>query len=132
MRDASSPWVFPGSGKRGHLVEMKRLTHRVATLSGVAFTNHDLPRTFATVAESLDLSPYAIKRLLNHKMRGDVTSGYIIFDRERLRAPVQKIADFLERALKAHESSNIITLGPRPTAVNPPIYRGNAGRIKVN
>ena len=93
--ESVSPWVFPGSGKRGHLVEMKRLKQRVIEASGVHFTCHDLRRTFATVAESLDISPYAIKRLLNHKMRGDVTAGYIISDIERLRAPVQRITEYL-------------------------------------
>lgn len=119
-REAESPWVFPGTGKRGHLVEMKRLTHRVATESGVPFTNHDLRRTFATVAESLDLSPYAIKRLLNHKMRGDVTSGYIITDRERLRAPVQRIADFMQRAMAPDQFSNVIGLGSRSVTIDAP------------
>ncbi len=33
-------------------------------LSGVSF--HDLRRTFATTAESLDLTVYTLKRLLNH------------------------------------------------------------------
>lgn len=32
-------------------------------------------RTFATIAEGLDLSAYALKRLLNHKMNNDVTAG---------------------------------------------------------
>ncbi len=29
---------------------------------------HDLRRTFITIAESLDISAYAVKRLANHKM----------------------------------------------------------------
>ncbi|MBI4828649.1 MAG: integrase, partial [Nitrospinae bacterium] len=52
-----------------------------------------LRRTFATIAESLDLSAYSIKRLLNHKQAGDVTAGYIVHDVDRLRAPMQSIAD---------------------------------------
>lgn len=50
--------------------------------SGVHFTVHDLRRTFITVAESLDISAYALKSLLNHKMSNDVTAGYIIKDAE--------------------------------------------------
>lgn len=46
---------------------------------------HDLRRTFITIAESLDISAYALKRLLNHKMNNDVTAGHIIIDAERLR-----------------------------------------------
>ena len=40
-------------------------------------TLHDLRRTFITAAESLDISAYAVKRLVNHKMSWDVTAGYI-------------------------------------------------------
>ena len=58
-------------------------------------TLHDLRRTFITVAESLDISAYAAKRLVNHKMSGDVTAGYIIADVARLRDPMQKITDRL-------------------------------------
>jgi hypothetical protein len=56
---------------------------------------HDLRRTFITVAESLDISVYAVKRLVNHKMNNDVTAGYIVSDVERLRKPMQSIADNL-------------------------------------
>ena len=63
-------------------------------LSGVTFTLHDLRRTFITAAERLDIPAYALKRLINHKDPNDVTEGYIIFDVERLRVPMQKITDF--------------------------------------
>ena len=71
------------------------------------FCPHDLRRTFITVAESLDIPVYAIKHLVNHKMNNDVTAGYVIIDTERLRAPMQKITDFL---LSAAQSSNVIPL----------------------
>ena len=93
-------WVFPGTGVSGHLQEPKKFIYRVRHKSGVDFTLHDLRRTFITIAESLDISAYALKRLLNHKLRGDVTAGYIISDVERLRGPMQRITDsILERAL---------------------------------
>jgi predicted DNA-binding protein len=66
--------------------------------SGVTFTTHDLRRTFATVADSLDIPGYAVKALLNHKTGADVTVGYIIADVERLRGPMQRITDYLLRA----------------------------------
>jgi integrase len=89
-----SPFVFPGDGVKGYLNEPGKQMKRVTEESGVAFTLHDLRRTFITVAESLDISAYAVKRLANHKMTNDVTAGYIIADVERLRAPMQKIADY--------------------------------------
>ena len=62
----------------------------------MTFTLHDLRRTFITAAERLDIPAYALKRLMNHKDPNDVTDGYIIFDVERLRGPMQKITDFFE------------------------------------
>ncbi|CAM3344672.1 tyrosine-type recombinase/integrase [Asticcacaulis taihuensis] len=85
-------WVFPGDGVTGHLVETKRFYNRVKERCGIAFTLHDLRRTFVTVAESMDVPHYALKRLLNHRSDGDVTGGYIIMDVERLRKPVEKVA----------------------------------------
>ncbi len=49
------------------------------------FSLHDLRRTFITVAESLDIPAYALKRLLNHRADGDVTGGYIVMNADRLR-----------------------------------------------
>jgi integrase len=69
----------------------------------VPFTLHDLRRTFATIADSLDLSAYALKRLLNHKMGNDVTAGYIMRDVERLRKPMQQITNFLIKHMKELE-----------------------------
>lgn len=87
-----SEWVFPGNGKTGHIVETKSFTRRVVAASGVQFTLHDLRRTFITIAESLDIPAYALKRLMNHRAAGDVTKGYIVIGAERLRPPIQGIA----------------------------------------
>jgi len=46
-------------------------------------------RTFVTVAESIDLQRYAIKRMVNHKMQRDVTAGQIVADVMHLRQPVR-------------------------------------------
>ncbi|NOC84534.1 integrase family protein [Ruegeria sp. HKCCD6428] len=86
-----SDWVFPSTGRTGHLVETKKFTARVSERSGVTFTMHDLRRTFITIAESLDIPHYALKRLLNHRLSGDVTAGYIVGDTERLRRPVEAV-----------------------------------------
>lgn len=88
----ASPWVFPSNGRTGHLVETKTFTARVAARSGVIFTLHDLRRTFVSIAESLDVPHYALKRLLNHRLSGDVTAGYIVSQPERLRGPVEAVA----------------------------------------
>lgn len=68
---------------------------RIEKLSGIYVTCHDLRRTFATVAESLDIPAYAVKALLNHKTSGDVTAGYIQITPDRLRHPMQKVTDYI-------------------------------------
>ena len=92
---AHSEYVFPSTGKGGYIVEPRKQTAKVTQDSGVAFTIHDLRRTFITLAESLDISAYAVKRLINHKMTNDVTAGYIVSDVERLRKPMQLITNHL-------------------------------------
>jgi len=91
--DPEGEWVFPGRGKSGHMVETKKFYARVTKASGIRFTLHDLRRTFITIAESLDIPHYALKRLLNHRADNDVTAGYIVIDVERLRGPVERVAE---------------------------------------
>ncbi len=87
-----SPFVFPTRSATGHVAEVKSFTRRVGERCGVEFSAHDLRRTFITIAESLDIPAYALKRLLNHRAAADVTGGYIVIDVERLREPVERIA----------------------------------------
>ena len=101
--EKSSPFVFPSDAERGHLSEPRTAIARVTKLSGVSFTLHDLRRTFITAAERLEIPAYALKRLMNHKDPNDVTDGYIIFNVERLRLPMQKITDFFETQFKLED-----------------------------
>lgn len=103
--DPRGEWVFPGRGTGNHLVETKRMHHRVSEASGIRFTLHDLRRTFITIAESLDIPHYALKRLLNHRADSDVTGGYIVIDVERLRDPVERVA---ERILELANEERIL------------------------
>lgn len=97
----ASPFVFPGEGKSGHIVDPQKTIESVTEATGIIFSCHDLRRTFATIAESLDLSRYTIKDLLNHKRQEeDVTGGYIILDVERLREPLQKITNAIQERIR--------------------------------
>ena len=104
----ASNYVFPGEGQGGYLVEPKKQMEKVSDASGVAFTPHDLRRTFTTVAESLDIPAYALKRLINHKQKSDVTAGYIVADVERLREPMQKITDYMLKAAGVKPGAEVI------------------------
>ena len=106
--EARKKFVFAGGGAAGVVVEPRPYMQRVTDASGVSFTLHDLRRTFITVAESLDIPAYALKRLLNHKMRNDVTAGYIVPNVERLRVPMQMIADFMLSKLDAPAGGRVL------------------------
>ncbi|HEX2859447.1 MAG TPA: integrase family protein [Alphaproteobacteria bacterium] len=111
-----SPWVFPGDDPAKHLVEPRRgieAIHKMmkaqmaknkktedAARTLHQFGLHDLRRTFITYAERLDMSSYALKRLVNHKFdTTDVTARYIGTDVERLRKPMQAVADEIKKHL---------------------------------
>lgn len=115
-RRAVNEYVFPGSGVDGYFVEPRAAIQCVIESSGVEFTLHDLRRTFITVADSLDIPAYAIKRLVNHKMRGDVTAGYIVSDVERLRRPMQQITDFILTRLAPSTSAPVVALAGQRAA----------------
>lgn len=107
---AVNQYVFPNEFGTGMLNDPKKQIKKVIDESGVSFTSHDLRRTFITIAESLDISAYSLKRLLNHKMTNDVTAGYIITDVERLRIPMQKITDYITAQFGVKQSALILPL----------------------
>ncbi|PTQ86504.1 hypothetical protein C8R28_101080 [Nitrosomonas ureae] len=82
------------------MIEPRRQVQKVTEFSGVIFTLHDFRRTFITIAENIDISAYALKRLVNHKMSSDVTASYIVNDVERLRRPMEQISLKLLQLLK--------------------------------
>lgn len=104
-KSPTSDYVFPGKLK-GRMAEPKTLVEEMRTASGITFIPHDLRRTFATVAESLDLSWKTVKSLLNHKMDDDVTAGYVISEAERLRSAMQRVTDTLLQIIEGDEVSN--------------------------
>ena len=101
---AVNEYVFYGSGAGGYIIEPRKQMKKIIASTGICHTCHDLRRTFITIAESLDIPAYALKRLMNHKMNNDVTAGYIVADVERLRKPMQQITDYLLIQMKCKDS----------------------------
>ena len=99
----TNEYVFPSTSKLGFLKEPKTAVQKVSEISGVGFSLHDLRRTFITIAESLDIPGYALKRLLNHKDPNDVTAGYIVSDVNRLRDPMQRITNFIYKNISGEK-----------------------------
>lgn len=120
----ANQFVFPRqrTNEKGHMVNIRDSIARVCSESGLKFSEHDLRRTFETCAESLDISAYTLKKLLNHKTN-DVTAGYIVTSAERLRGSMQKITDYLLENMEASPDEpghiqNVFRLpkrGPRTT-----------------
>ncbi len=109
QQNTTSNYVFSGTGEDGHIIEPRKQMAKVIEATGIQFTVHDLRRTFITVAESLDIATYALKRLLNHRMKEDVTAGYIIRYVERLRKPMQMVTDYLLKQMEANKFSQGLT-----------------------
>jgi len=95
LEDNETDWLFPSkTSKSGHIKEPKepKFVKKLEKETGYHLIIHSLRNTFTTVAESLDISGYAIKLLVNHSLpKSDVTGGYINPDVERLRDPMQRI-----------------------------------------
>lgn len=91
-----SPYVFPANNKAGHLENHRKAVQMISELSGVQFTLHDLRRTFASIANNYipGMTNFTLKKLLNHS-ESDVTAGYIQFDIDNLRRPMQLIEDYI-------------------------------------
>ena len=69
----------------------------IAELTGIKFTYHDLRRTFSSVANSLNIGSYTIKKLVNHATdeSADVTEGYVQVSFEDLQLAMNMIEDLL-------------------------------------
>ena len=94
-RTSKSEWVFPGTGRTKHMVDPKGALKEIKETTGIKFSFHDLRRLFITTTDSLDISTYAMKALVNHSLNGDVTGGYIVSDPQRLKEPMQRIETHL-------------------------------------
>jgi hypothetical protein len=109
-------YIFPAESSTGYLLDIKRPLAKIRKDSGLNFALHDLRRTFITVAESLDISGYSLKKLVNHSAGNDATSGYIISDVERLRAPMQAIADKILVSAGRRGQANVIPINRQKQA----------------
>lgn len=91
----TSKWVFPSKmSESGHLNCIKRSLDVITKKTGLNIRLHDLRRTFVSMANSIRIPSYTIKKLVNHSSGGDVTAAvYNVMDVEDLREPMQAIAD---------------------------------------
>ena len=106
-----SKYVFPSRVKGQYMAQPQSGMNKIKKATEVDFCSHDMRRLFITQAEALDLSPFVIKRLVNHSAgSSNVTGGYIVSDLERLREPMQKIEDKILSLAKAKEPGKVVKL----------------------
>jgi integrase len=89
----NSGYVFPGKSEGRHIIGTTAPLRAVAKVTGVLVSAHDLRRGFITIAESTDISVMALKALVNHTLGSGITEGYVQMRIERLREPVQRVAN---------------------------------------
>jgi integrase len=108
-----SPFVFPADNAKAHLVYHRKDVLAIVKAAGVEFRLHDLRRTFASIVNhhlERSLSPYTIKRLMNHSSGSDVTAGYIQHPLEMLREPMEMVENFVLRSAGLSPSTSITPL----------------------
>jgi integrase len=106
-------WCFAADSRSGHVEEPRSAFEEIAKTTGIAVSPHDLRRTFCTIAESTDISPLALKALVNHSIGADVTSGYIQMTCERLRGPAQRVCDRLAELCAIEPPEGVARIGDR-------------------
>ena len=77
-----------GAAKQGRVFDVDDLRaalDQVVALGGKRVTAHDLRRTYLTVGSSASVPLAALKKLVNHSVKSDVTLGYIIPGGDDLR-----------------------------------------------
>lgn len=88
-------FVFPGSGKTGHLVDPRKQMKKITESTGISFTVHDMRRTYASAIDGI-VGYYELKRLLNHSVKtDDVTAGYVVKQLEKVRPLMQRVTDHI-------------------------------------
>lgn len=92
---STSVFVFPGNNPDSSIVNPYKQIKKVREDSGIYFTMHDLRRTFATIADSLDIQHHIIKRLMNHSNNDVTIKHYVKPSIERLREPMNKISNYI-------------------------------------
>jgi integrase len=111
-RDETARYVFVSKTSGTPIKEPKYVLEKITQATKQDGKNelvahwHDLRRTYATLAESIGVGGYTLKRLLNHRTRrtNDVTAGYVVLSADELQEPARRVeqsilehADLIEK-----------------------------------
>jgi integrase len=105
--DPANPWVFPGEGKAGHIVDVKRMWKRVCQKAGITNLRiHDLRRSLASYMAIQGDSPYQIGKALGHRDPRS-TAIYARLDLSDVRGQLESVHErWLINCLKEVQPDN--------------------------
>src|SRR6185503_5001402 len=114
---APTQYVFPGSGKSGHLEEPKKGWQRILTRAGIADLRiHDLRRTLGSWQAKQGASLAIIGKSLNHKNQ-NTTAIYARLDLDPVRDSVNTATSAMMAAAGLKPSADVVKIGGK-TAIN--------------
>jgi integrase len=96
-----SEYVFPSSGKVGHLRDPRKALEAVSKAVGFQVNAHALRHTYETVAASVPMPGPALPALIHHALPKGVTAGYLHLTAEDLREPARDVGERLRVLCKA-------------------------------
>jgi integrase len=119
-KSTSDGFVFPGTGKTGHIVEPRKAVERVMNRAGIPFgrnvpngvTLHDLRRTLGSWQARTGASLSIIGKSLNHKSHA-ATLIYARLDLDPVRASVNIATSAMLAAGEMKETAEVIDLNKR-------------------
>jgi integrase len=133
LRCCGDEYVFPSRDKsdsKSHITEPKSVMNTIGERINQKVGMHTLRRTFATTAQDLGIPYLTLKRLLSHKVSGDVTAGYTNLTLNMLREPMQRIADHLSELMGVGDTLDIDASGKLLKGTNYEI--GQSDNLKVS
>lgn len=105
-RAADNPWVFPGGGKLGHMVEPKTAMEKVRELSGIQDLRfHDLRRSLGAWMNNSGINLRLIQTTLGHANIATTAAHYTPTEHEAVRAATSAVIEaIIKKSGKAGES----------------------------
>ena len=106
----SSPFVFPGVGKTGHLVEPKTAWNRLLKTAGIeGLRIHDLRRTLGSWQARTGASLLVIGKSLNHRTH-QATAIYARLDQDPVRQSVNTATAAMMEAAGVKAPASVVQL----------------------
>ena len=103
LKKKKSDYVFPSSGKSGHIIEVKGIWRKILKAAGISdFHFHDLRRTFGSYQAKTGASLPIIGKSLGHQGT-DATAIYARMNMEPVRESVEKATAAILKAANGGE-----------------------------